>query len=186
MIHEVVPAIVAELNRFLMSKHNLTEEKAVMSHLVNADGTIAIQEADKIIVTLVSIEAERSKSNTGTYKTTSSGGFAKINPPVEVNIYLLFSAYFTSENYVEGLKFISSVIAFFQSRQGIFSSQNTPALNGIIERLSAEMISPDFRDQSNVWSGLGAKYLPSVLYRIKTLPIEHTLPTPEIPSIRSI
>jgi hypothetical protein len=185
MIHEVVPAIVTELNRFLMSKHNLTEEKAVMSHLVNADGSIAIQEADKIIVTVVSIEAERNRSNTGSYKPTSSGGFTRLNPPVEVNIYLLFSAYFTSENYIEGLKFISSVIAFFQSRQGIFSTQNTPALNGVIERLSAEMVSPEIRDQSNVWSGLGAKYLPSVLYRVKTLPIEHILPSAEISSIKS-
>lgn len=185
MIHEVVSAIVTELNRFLMSKHNLTEEKAVMSHLVNADGTIAIQEVDKIIVTLVGIETDRNKGNTGTYKPTSSGGFTKVNPPVEINVYLLFSAYFTSENYVEGLKFISSVIAFFQSRQGIFTTQNTPALNGLIERLSAEMVSPEFRDQSNVWSGLGAKYLPSVLYRVKTLQIEHILPSAEISSIKS-
>lgn len=186
MIHDVVPAIVAELNRFLQSKHNLMEEKAIMSHIVNADGSMAIQEADKIIVTVTNIEAERSKSNTGTYKPTSGGGFTKVNPPVEVNIYLLFSAYFSSENYVEGLKFISSVIAFFQSRQGIFTPQNTPVLNGVVEKLNAEMISPDFRDLSNVWGGLGAKYLPSVLYRIKTLPIEHTLPAPEIPSIKSI
>jgi len=168
-----------------MSKHNLSEEKAMLSHLVNSDGSIAIQESDKIIVTLTNIEAERSKSNTGTYKPTASGGFTKVNPPVEVNIYLLFSAYFTSENYIEGLKFITSVIAFFQSRQGIFSSQNTPALNGITEKLSVEMVSPDFRDQSNVWGGLGAKYLPSVLYRVKTIQIEHILPSPEIASIKS-
>jgi hypothetical protein len=171
MIQDVVPAIVNELNRFLKSKHNISEEKAIMSHIVNADGSIAIQESDKIIVTITGIEA--------------SGGFTKINPPVEVNVYLLFSAYFTSENYVEGLKFISSVIAFFQSRQGIFSTQNTPALNGVIEKLSAEMVSPDFKDQSNVWNGLGAKYLPSVLYRIKTLPIEHVLPSAPISAIKS-
>ena len=98
----------------------------------------------------------------------------------------MFSAYFSSENYVEGLKFITSVIAFFQSRQGIFNPQNTPALNGIVEKLNAEMVSPDFRDMSNVWGGLGAKYLPSVLYRFKTLRIEHQLPAPEIPSIKSV
>jgi hypothetical protein len=185
MIHEIVPSIVTELNRFLMSKHNLTEEKALMSHLVNADGSMAVQETDKIIVTLVSIEAERSKSTTSTYKPTASGGFTRLNPPVDVNIYLLFSAYFTSENYVEGLKFITSVIAFFQSRQGIFTTQNTPSLNGIIDKLNVEMVSPDLRDQSNVWSGIGAKYLPSVLYRVKTMPIEHILPTAEISSIKS-
>jgi hypothetical protein len=185
MIHEVLPAIVHELNRFLMSKHNMTEEKAILSHLVNADGSIAVQESDKVIVTLVNIEAERSKSNTGTYKSNSSGGFTKMNPAVDINIYILFSAYFSSENYVEGLKFISSVIAFFQSRQGIFSTQNTPALNGIIEKLSAEMVSTELNNQSTIWTGIGAKYLPSVLYRIKTLSIEHQLPTAEIAAIKS-
>jgi hypothetical protein len=186
MIHEVVPAIVAELNRFLQSKHNLIEDKAMMSHLVNADGSMAVQETDKIIVTVTNIEAERNKSNTGTYKPTKTGGFTKVNPPVEVNVYLLFSAYFTNENYVEGLKFISSVIAFFQSRQGIITPQNTPVLNGVVEKLNAELVSPDFRDLSNVWGGLGAKYLPSVLYRIKTMPIEHHMPKPNIPSIKKV
>ena len=56
MIHDIVPAIVNELNRFLQSKHNLMEEKAILSHIVNADGSMAIQEADKIIVTLTNIE----------------------------------------------------------------------------------------------------------------------------------
>jgi hypothetical protein len=186
MIHEIIPAIVGELNNFLSSKHQLTEEKAMMSHLVNADGSMAIQESDKIIVTLTGIETDKSKSATGSYQTTSGGGFRKVSPPVEVNIYLLFSAYFSNENYTEGLKFISSVIAFFQSRQGIFTPQNTAALTGLIEKISAELVSLDLKDQSNVWSGLGAKYLPSVLYRIKTIPIEHQLPAPEISSIRKI
>ena len=185
MIHEVLPAIVHELNRFLMSKHNMTEEKAILSHLVNADGSIAVQESDKIIVTLLNIETERSKSNTGTYKATSSGGFTKLNPAVDINIYVLFSAYFSSENYVEGLKFISSVIAFFQSRQGIFSTQNTASLNGVIDRISAEMVSTELKDQSAIWAGIGAKYLPSVLYRLKTLSIEHQLPSAEIAAIKS-
>ena len=52
--------------------------------------------------------------------------------------------------------------------------------------LQSKLVSPDFRDMSNVWSGLGAKYLPSVLYRFKTIPIEHNLPAPEIPSIKSV
>jgi len=59
MIHEIIPAIVGELNNFLSSKHQLTEEKAMMSHLVNADGSMAIQESDKIIVTLTGIETDK-------------------------------------------------------------------------------------------------------------------------------
>ncbi|EJF52644.1 hypothetical protein SapgrDRAFT_0912 [Saprospira grandis DSM 2844] len=186
MIDKVVTAVVGELNRFLQSKHNILEEKVIISHLVNADGSMAVQEADKIVMTIINIEAERNKSSTATYQPNKRGNFTKVTPPVEVNIYMLFSAYFTNENYLEGLKFVSSVIAFFQSRQGVFNEQNTPALSGSLSRLVAEMVSPDFRDISNVWNGVGAKYLPSVLYRFKTIPIEHKKPEPEIPSIRKI
>ncbi|MDC0231563.1 DUF4255 domain-containing protein, partial [Aureispira] len=106
--------------------------------------------------------------------------------PVNINITLLFSAYFTTENYLEGLKFVSSVVAFFQSRAGSFTPQNTPEINGIFERLQSELISFDTRDLGNFWGIIGSKYLPSVVYRIKTLPIRHDVPTPEIPFIKKI
>ncbi|MCP4442091.1 MAG: DUF4255 domain-containing protein [Aureispira sp.] len=184
MIHDVINILAGELNRFLQSKHNIMEEKVVLSSLVNSDGTIAIQETDKIILTLANIEVDKTQSNTASYKQSSRGTFSKVMPPVNVNISILFSAYFTSENYLEGLKFISSTIAFFQSRSGIFDAQNTPALAGVISGLNAELISLDYRDASNLWGLLGAKYLPSVMYKIKTLPIKHELPTPDISVIR--
>ena len=189
MIHEVVPAIVQELNKFFKRKHNITEDKALMSHIVNADGSIALQETDKIIVTLTNIEMDRTKSNTASYEQTQRGSFVKVNPPVNVNLYLLFSAYFTNENYTEGLKFISSVVAFFQNRSGIFTMQNTPGLGPtaqLVEKYTAELLPLEYRDISNVWNGLGAKYLPSVLYRIRTLPIEHREPPVEIPAVKKL
>lgn len=183
MIHDAVAAIAGEINRFLQSKHNITEEKVILSNIINMDGSIAIQEPDKIVMTLTNIEMDKSQSNVGGYKQTASGNFTKVKPPINVNITILFSAYFTSENYLEGLKFISSVIAFFQSRSGIFTPQNTPALNEVVDRLQAELISLDTRELSNFWGIMGSKYLPSVIYKIKTLPIQHELPEPETPKI---
>lgn len=186
MIFQVLPAIVVEINKFLKSVHNLTEDKVVLCNIVNADGSIAIQEPDKIILTMAGIEPERSKSETGGYVTTPKGNFTRVKPPISVNIYMLFSAYFTTENYTEGLKFLTSTIAFFQSRGGVFTPQNTPALGASVERLVAELVPLEFRDISNLWGSLGAKYLPSVLFRLKTLTIEHLMPTPEIPAINKI
>lgn len=184
MIHEAVAAIAGELNRFLQSKHNITEEKIVMSSIINLDGSVAVQEPDKIVMTLTNIEMDKTQSNVGGYKQTAKGSFKKVKAPINVNITILFSAYFTSENYLEGLKFISSVIAFFQSRSGLFTPQNTPAINGIVERLQAELISLETRDLSNFWGLMGSKYLPSVVYKIKTLPIKHDFLYPEIPVIK--
>lgn len=184
MIHDAVAAIAGEINRFLQSKHNITEEKLIMSNLVELDGSVAIQEPDKIVMTLANIEMDKTQSNVGGYKQTPKGGFSKVKAPINVNITLVFSAYFTSENYLEGLKFVSSIVAFFQSRSGSFSPQNTPALNGMVDRLQAELISLDTRELSNFWGILGSKYLPSVIYKIKTLPIRHDLPEPTTPQIK--
>lgn len=184
MIHDVIAAIAGELNRFLQSKHNITEEKVVMSSIVNLDGSVAVQEPDKIVMTLANLEMDKSQSNIGGYTKTPRGNFQKYNPPININITVLFSAYFTSENYLEGLKFITSVIAFFQSRAGAFNTQNTPALNGLVEKLQAELITMETRDLGNFWGIMGSKYLPSVVYKIKTIPIEHEMMFPEIPVIK--
>ncbi|MFK7796271.1 MAG: DUF4255 domain-containing protein [Aureispira sp.] len=186
MIHDVVSAIAGEINRFLQSKHNITEEKVVMSSVINLDGSVAVQEPDKIVMTLTNIEVDKTQSNVGSYKQTNKGSYKMVKPPVYVNITVLFSAYFTAENYLEGLKFIASVIAFFQSRGGAFTPQDTPEINDIVDRLQAEMVSLDMRDLSNFWSSMGSKYLPSVIYRIKTLPIKHDVLRPEIPVIKKI
>ena len=124
MIHEAVAAIAGEINRFLQSKHNITEEKVVLSNIVNIDGSVAVQEPDKIVLTLTNIEMDKSQSSVGSYKQSSSGGFSKVKAPVNTNITLLFSAYFTTENYLEGLKFIASVVAFFSiSCRGVHPSE---------------------------------------------------------------
>jgi hypothetical protein len=186
MIHEAVAAIAGEINRFLQSKHNIIEEKVILSNIVNINGSVAIQEPDKIVLTLTNIEMDKSQSSVGTYRQSSTGGFSKVKAPVNTNITLLFSAYFTAENYLEGLKFISSVISFFQFRSGVFTPQNTPALNGIVDKLQAELISLDTRELSNFWGLMGSKYLPSVVYKVKTLPIRHDVPVPDIPVIKKI
>lgn len=170
----------------MKSVYNITEDKVIVSNLVNADGSIAIQETDKIIMTLAGVEPDRSKSDTGSYVTTPKGNFQRVKPPINVNLYLLFSAYFTPENYVEGLKFLTSTIAFFQNRGGVFNAQNTPTLDTGVERLVAELVPMEFKDISNLWGSLGAKYLPSVLFRLKTISIEYLTPTPEIPAINRV
>lgn len=186
MIHEAISTIATELNRFLQSMHNITEEKVVISSLVNLDGSVAIQEPDKIILALTNIETDKTQSQTGGYKQTPKGNFKLVKPPVYINLTIMFGAYFSSENYLEGLKFIGSVVAFFQARGGAFNPMNTASMPTGVDRLQAEMITLSMEDLGNFWSSLGSKYLPSVIYKVKTLPIRHEVLMPEIPVIKKI
>lgn len=49
-------------------------------------------------------------------------------PPVQINLLVIFSAFFPNFNYVEALRYVSMVIEFFQ-RNVIFDHSNIPGLS---------------------------------------------------------
>ena len=90
MIDRVLDAIAKEINNFLKSKHGITDDKLIMSNLVNADGSMAVQEVDRIVMTLAGIDQERSQSNVSTYQPTARGSFVKKRPAVNINLYIIY------------------------------------------------------------------------------------------------
>ena len=165
MIHEVIPIIADELNDYLESKFDTSDEPVILSNILNQDGSIAVREENKVIVSLINIERDGSNLMGG-------GGLTAGDQPIHVNLYVLFSAYFT--NYFESLKFISGVIGFFQSNPSFMVDGNN---------ILAEMHNIDFRDMSNIWTGFGAKYLPCVLFRFRTLNMDDDRINDEVPPV---
>lgn len=178
MIHKVLPEIVAELNAFLKRAASDTEDRAVLSALVDQSGSIAFTGENKIICQLTGIEQER--SNINKFPTSP----VMKNPPVYLNLYLLFAAYFPG-NYDEALKFISLVIAYFQGKQ-VFTAQNTPGLPTEVEKITVEINNLDQHAQSQLWSAIGAKMMPSVSMKLRMIPITRDQILAEIPEIRGI
>ncbi len=168
MINEALKCLVSELNEFLKSQHmfgNDLKSKVLLSGIVDQAGQVAIKEENTIVVTLVNIEEEPvSKSyNPGNNRTTEN-----MNNPVSINLYVLFSAYFANSNYDEALKFLALVISFLQEKN-VFTTANSPTLDSNIEKMSLEMVSLSTEKLNNLWATLGAKYMPSVLYKLRML-----------------
>lgn len=171
MIYEALTCLMEELNDFFKLKLNIAEEKIVLSNLINADGTVAIPGENKIVVTLVNLEKET------LHKLPSRGltnFFGNQNAPLHINIYVLFSAYFSSNNYAESLRFISFIMAYFQSKS-VFTKSNTPNMYPKLEKLSIEIVDLSMDSLNNLWSLLGAKYMPSVLYKIRILHFDESV-----------
>jgi hypothetical protein len=163
MILEALSCLAEEMNQYFRNKLKVNEEKVILSAITNQDGTVAIQGENKVVITLVNIEKESVAKNT-----TSGGRGGDISPSVSVNLFLMFSAYFSATNYPESLRFIDFVIAFLQEKS-VFTSANTPRLDNSIEKLSFEMESPGAEKLNNIWATMGAKYMPSVLYKMRML-----------------
>jgi hypothetical protein len=166
MISSALDSIVEELNQFLKVKFQMSENRAVLSNLINLDGSTAIKESNKIVVSLASIQEER----LGVQKSRTSISVGD-KPPVYLNLYVLFSAQFDEKLYLESLKFISAVISFFQSRN-VFTPSDTPSLDKGIDKVVMKIENMDIREQSSLFSTLGAKYLPSVYYKLRMLSID--------------
>ena len=136
MLHNIIPVIADQLNDYLKSEYNLTEDRVTVSNLADIKGNPVAGIENKIAVFILNIEEEKSVRN-GHFQANPG-----MNPPVSVNLYLMVAANFTGENYVEALKFISSVISFFQGRN-VFDHQNTPLLSPNIDKVTAEMVNID-------------------------------------------
>ncbi|MGZ8218721.1 DUF4255 domain-containing protein [Methylomagnum sp.] len=170
MIDKTFAFLLDELNGFLHTRYPSNEPHAVLSALVNQDGTVPTEVENKLVLSLVNAERESAAPMSGMQGRKDGGGYARINPALSLNLYLLVAAHF-SNNYGESLKFLSAALAFFQGKS-VFTPQSSPALPKELDKLSIEMVSLNFQELNNLWSIQGGKYLPSVLYKARMLTVQ--------------
>ncbi|HUG26174.1 DUF4255 domain-containing protein [Piscinibacter sp.] len=181
MIDAAIGQIAQQLNQALRRSFQVGEDLVVVSNLHEQDGTVASHVANKLVVFLVNIERE-SVPMPGERAASGLGRIGMSNAPIHLNPMVMFAANFGGSNYPEALKFISSAISFFQGRP-VFDHQNTPELDGRIDRLVLEMEPLSVSDLSNLWGILSGKYVPSVLYRMRMVTIDSAQLTSQAPRV---
>jgi hypothetical protein len=172
MIDKVIATITKELSIYLDVVAGLDVpaiDKIKISHLFDSTGDTIPAELG---VTLVNIEEDRTNRAIDPYVKTDEG-FAKVNPEIKLNLFVLFTANF-KDNYSEALKFVSYVIQFFQAKN-VFTTENTTELDPRVQKLIIELQPMSFEQQNYLWGMVGGKYLPSALYKFRMLVIQDNL-----------
>ncbi len=167
MIYSAVTLISDLTNDYLTKRFGQSEEKVVVSNIVNPDGSMAVTEPDKIILSLVNLQQEtvgQKNHSAGTYR------------PINMNLFLLFAASFGDGNYPEGLRYLSGIISYFQTNK-VINHSNTPDLDANIEKLTFEIVNQDQQNLSHLWSTIGGKYLPSILYKVRMVTFQEGILT---------
>jgi hypothetical protein len=178
MIEMALKFLEEEINNYL----KLQDKGAVMSTYVDHAGSISSDTNDKLCITLLTIEQEASVRNVVENKRDITG-YAKLNPAVRLNLSILFGASF--QQYEEALKAISYTIAFFQSKN-VFTTQNSPTLDAGFDKLVLDMEHTSLQDWANIWSMLGGKHIPAVVYKLRMVTIQEGLKTSTTPPILTI
>jgi len=173
MIDKALRFLTDEMNAYLdlQSGNPASDSPVVLTNVANADGTWAIP-SGKLGVSLINIEEERVFKDQQTEFRNANGEYERYNPEIKLNLYMLIcSHYVTTDNpptYEDGLKQLSRIVSFFQGKN-VFTPDSSPSMDPNLKKLIVELYSYTFEQQYNFWSILGAKYLPSALYRVRLL-----------------
>ncbi|MEM8524731.1 MAG: DUF4255 domain-containing protein [Bacteroidota bacterium] len=137
-------------------------------------GNIAFAESESsnldkgVVISLVNIEEERTLKNVPSYqKSPVTGRLEYFNPPVHLNLYLLFTA--NMDDYEISIAVLSSVLKFFQSKS-IFTYRDSSEMVDNEEvndiRLVFNIYTMTFEQLNHLWGSLGGKQMPHVMYRV--------------------
>lgn len=188
MIRTALEFIKKELDAYMADREQDAAQYSItniveLQSIVKPNGDFNTHGATShITLMLAGIEEERREGKRPYYRPTDDKQFLKLQPPVEMDLLLLFVAHNT--DYGTALRDLSDVIGFFQSNP-VFDEQKYPALNAavsepdkkpwqLIERLSFSLYNMSFEQMNNLWGMCGSKYIPSIVYKMKMLTIFET------------
>ena len=199
MIRTALEFIKRELDQYIVNREqdpaNYPLGNVVdLLPVIRPNGDLNIDENAHITEMMVGIEEERREGKRPHYIPTDDNQIKQVNPPIDLNLYLLFIA--SNGNYETALRDLSSVVAFFQVNP-VFDEVRFPDLNAsaadpvnkswqLIDRLSFRLQDMSFEQQNNLWAMLGGKYIPSVVYKVNMLTVFETKSDLAAPAITEL
>ena len=183
MVPEAITFLTNYLNQQLKSSFQLHTEPVVAGRLNTSDGTSNVAIEDRIVISLINLEQEASMKQATDYTTRDGHPGNKIEAPISLNLYLLISGNYNS-NYMEALKMLSEVIRLLHNTP-LFTNQEFPEMPKPLAKLTLENINIPLAELGHIWSGMGVKYVPSIVYRMRVITMHENTIQKELPDIQN-
>jgi hypothetical protein len=166
MIKKALDFTRSALDQFLRNRFTLDESSVVLNNLIDSNGSIPLQNQNKIIISLINVEKETAKPFYIRNQVTQNGNFSDMNPAERFNLIILMTASF--DDYNESLKFLNETILFFQINQML----DATAFPTMPQGLELEIEKITYHNMQSLWTAMGAKYQPSVIYKMRLITLQ--------------
>lgn len=167
MIETSLTYVKTRLNTFLTHSIGTSDENLVELSRFGDAGEASNGATEKVVIQLIRVDKVTTPHQRHS-AIASSGAQVVRGQPVYLNLYLLVAANFSVANYPQALGYISQVIGFFQDH-GVMDQHNSPDMPGPIEKLCFDIDNVGPHDLASIWGMTGAKYMPSVIYKMRLL-----------------
>ena len=157
MINQVLHTYALKMEQYLGSFFHQPEGLVE----VNSIGNPNDDEPGKLIISLLGLERENASGIANMAKVGTGNSYGVSLPPVHMNMHIIIAAIYPGKRYTESLSMISQAIAFIQSNPSFTAHQNV--------KYTVELMNTSWQDMSNIWSGIGGRYYPSVICKVRRL-----------------
>lgn len=173
MIDAALTFVAGQVNAHLLKRTGAELGAVAIGPLVDDRGNWTVPQ-DTTRLTLFQIDEERTLREQVPERTLVGGREVLLPPPLKLNLVVLFAGRF--QQYDQALRTLSHILAFFQARP-VFTPSDSPALPAGLERVALDLVSYGPEQLNQMWACLGAKHLPSVVYRLRMVVLQDVEPS---------
>lgn len=166
--------------RFLADEVNAYLSKRTASALGQVEPGMLVDEKgawagpqDTLRLTLFQVDEERALRDPLPERVLAGPRELSLPPPLKLNLVVVFAARF--QQYAQALRQLSLLLTFLQSRP-LFVPEDSPGMPDGLERLSVELLSFTPEQLNQMWTCIGAKQLPSAVYRLRMVMLQDREP----------
>lgn len=177
MIGKVLGFVRKRLDDYLRAELAGGVDDPVADKVVFLDGDkmdpISFQEG-AVSELVINVEEERLLRAADPYvRVQEDGKPQRKQPDLRLVLYVLFVARF--KQYDLGWDHLAKIIECLQSNP-TFDREGHPELPAGVDRLTLELVTQSFAEQSDIWSALKTSYHPSALYRVRLVVLRDVKP----------
>ncbi|MDN3583939.1 Pvc16 family protein [Mucilaginibacter flavus] len=168
MIYRAVNFLAQQLNEHLaITNANLPADFTQLRNVAHLSDE-EVRGLNNVLVTLLSVSEDNVLKNA---TDNLRGSISSKTAPKYFNLYVLFASC-NYQSYPDSLKVLSQMVDFFEKNPILTHSADTgqeDSLPGF--RLNVDSYAPGFEENNNMWTTMGGKQYPHMLYRVRLVEI---------------
>ena len=179
MIDQTLKLVADRLNAHLSAVFSVSEELVAVGPLSDAEGKPTADSRNRLTLFVTNIAQDTMPRGAGGRGPVSNGQ----NRPFHLDIYFMLASGHDPEIYGEGLKLISAALMYFQANPTM-TPRTTPEMPMGLSQLSIEIANLKAEEIGQLWGNLGGRYVPSVMFKVRSVMIDAGAITSITPLVR--
>jgi hypothetical protein len=171
--------IADRLNAHLSALFSVSEELVSIGPLSDAEGKPTAEARNRLTLFVTNIAHDTVPRNVSPRGALAGGQM----PPVHLDIYFMLASGHDPQIYSEGLKLISAALMFFQANP-VMTPRTAPEMPAGLTQLSIEIANLQAQEVGQLWGNLGGRYVPSVMFKVRSVMIDARAITSVTPLVR--